>query len=100
VLSVHNTGSLIPPEEVDRVFERFYQLDKARAGRDGRGLGLAIAGEIVQAHGGRIEVHSSSELGTTFTIRLPLLESAGPSPILSSEPGRPVESSLGVSTRR
>ena len=100
VLRVHNTGSLIPPEEVERVFERFYQLDKARAGRDGRGLGLAIAREIVQAHGGQIDVQSSTEIGTALTIRLPLLEWAGPSRLSSSEPGRPVESSLRLSTRR
>src|SRR5207237_5319032 len=50
VLTVHNTGSFVPPQEVERVFERFYQIDKARAGDRGSGLGLAIAREIVQAH--------------------------------------------------
>jgi two-component system sensor histidine kinase VicK len=100
LLAVHNTGSVIPPEEVDRVFERFYQLDKARAGRGGRGLGLAIAREIVQAHQGRIEVASSADDGTTFTLRFPLLESAPTSPLSSAESGRPVEAGVRVSTRR
>jgi two-component system sensor histidine kinase ResE len=100
VLSVHNTGSVIPPEETDRVFERFYQLDKARAGRGGRGLGLAIAREIVQAHQGRIEVESSVEQGTTFTLRFPLLESAVSSPLSSTESGRPAEAGVRVSARR
>jgi two-component system, OmpR family, sensor histidine kinase ResE len=100
VLAVHNTGSVIPPGEVERVFERFYQLDKARAGRGGRGLGLAIAREIVQAHGGRIDVESSAEGGTTFTLRFPLLESSGLSQLSSSESGRPVEAGVRLSTRR
>ncbi len=43
ILSVHNTGSYIPPEEAERVFERFYQIDKARTGNRGSGLGLSIA---------------------------------------------------------
>jgi signal transduction histidine kinase len=100
VLSVHNTGSLIPPEEVDRVFERFYQLDKARAGKGGRGLGLAIAREIVQSHNGRIDVESSVENGTTFTLRFPLLESVATSPLSSAESGRPIEAGLRVPARR
>lgn len=100
VLAVHNTGSVIPAGEVDRVFERFYQLDKARAGRGGRGLGLAIAREIVQAHGGRIQVESSVAAGTTFTLRFPLLESPVAAPLSSTESGRPVEAGVRLSTRR
>jgi signal transduction histidine kinase len=99
VLTVHNTGSVIPPEETDRVFERFYQLDKARTGRDGRGLGLAIAREIVQAHGGRIGVESSAERGTSLVIRLPALESTSPRPLSSTELGRPAEAGVRASTR-
>jgi signal transduction histidine kinase len=87
-LAVHNTGSYIPPEEAERVFERFYQVDKARAGNRGTGLGLAIAREIVQAHGGRIELHSTVQGGTTFTVRIPTIESTAPA---SSEPALAVE---------
>jgi signal transduction histidine kinase len=91
VLTVHNTGSYIAPEEADRVFERFYQIDKARAGSDGSGLGLAIAREIVQAHGGQIELRSSAQSGTRFIVRLPALESGGQAPLISSEPARPAQ---------
>jgi signal transduction histidine kinase len=69
-LSVHNTGSYIPPEDLPRVFERFYQVDKARSA-GGTGLGLAISREIVQAHGGRWGVESSREGGTAFWVSLP-----------------------------
>ena len=59
VVTVHNTGSAIPPEDLPHVFERFYRVDKSRA-RDveGSGLGLAIAQEVAQRHRGRIEVQS------------------------------------------
>jgi signal transduction histidine kinase len=92
VLSVHNTGSYIPPEEVERVFERFYQIDKARAGNRGSGLGLAIAREIVQAHAGRIDLQSTVQGGTTFTVRIPALDptTALPQPA-STDSVRPTE---------
>ncbi len=97
-LSVHNTGSYIPPEEAERVFERFYQVDKARAGNgSGRGLGLAIAREIVQAHGGHIDLESSAHAGTTFIVRLPSLEPMPQTTLISSEPARPAE--IGASRR-
>jgi signal transduction histidine kinase len=74
-IAVHNTGSFIPPGDQPRVFERFYQLDKARStSGTGSGLGLAIAQEIVQAHGGWIHVQSSRAGGTEFAILLPLLD--------------------------
>jgi two-component system, OmpR family, sensor kinase len=69
---VRDTGIGIPPEELPRVFERFYQVDKARGPERGTGLGLAIVREIVQAHGGRINVASAGTgKGTTFTLWLP-----------------------------
>jgi len=91
VMTIHNSGSYIPPEEAERVFERFYQIDKARSGsKNGRGLGLAIAREIVQAHDGRISLESDPQRGTTFIVRLPSLEPrAQPSLISSAEPARP-----------
>jgi signal transduction histidine kinase len=91
VLSVHNTGSYVPPEEAERVFERFYQIDKARAGTRGSGLGLAIAREIVQAHGGTIDLQSSPQMGTRFNVRIPALESTGSTSLTSSESSRPAE---------
>lgn len=72
---VSDTGTGIPPEDLPRIFERFYQVDKSRAGTrrgEGAGLGLAIAKEIVQAHGGQIKAESVLGLGTRFTVSLPL----------------------------
>jgi signal transduction histidine kinase len=96
VLTVHNSGSYIPPEEAERVFERFYQTDKARSSNgSGRGLGLAIAREIVQAHGGRIDLESTPHSGTTFIVRLPSLEVTAQPTLISSEPARPAEIGAG-----
>lgn len=59
-VSISNTGSLIPADQMSRIFERFYKLDKSRARRRGEstGLGLAIARELVEAHHGQIQVES------------------------------------------
>lgn len=76
VLSVRNLGNPIPQESIEHVFDRFYRADKARTHDDSRsfGLGLAIAREITESesHGGSIEVKSSAEDGTVFTVVLPL----------------------------
>jgi signal transduction histidine kinase len=65
------TAVSIPPADLPRVFERFYQVNKAR--NEGHsGLGLAIVSEIVQAHGGTVSVASSEQDGTEFTVTLPL----------------------------
>ena len=71
-VSVTDTGVGIPSEDLPRIFERFYRVDKARAGTRGTGLGLAIVKEIVQAHGGRITAASQEGHGTRFTVTLPV----------------------------
>jgi signal transduction histidine kinase len=69
---VDDSGPGIAPEERERVFERFYRVDKSRAAKTGgRGLGLAIASEIVKAHGGSIAIGDSSLGGASFTVTLP-----------------------------
>ncbi|MBL8056267.1 MAG: HAMP domain-containing protein, partial [Anaerolineales bacterium] len=73
-IAVADTGAGIPAEDLGRVFERFYQVDKSRARSGGVGLGLAISQEIVQAHGGQITAESVLGLGTRFTVRLPLAQ--------------------------
>lgn len=71
---VADSGPGIDPGEMARLFERFYQIDRARAGGEdrGTGLGLAIAQEIVRAHGGSITVDSTPGAGSVFTVRLPV----------------------------
>ena len=74
-VTVTDTGIGIPPEDLEHVFERFYQVDKSRAGKDrGVGLGLTIAKQIIEAHKGTISVESVRDLGTKFTIGLPVAE--------------------------
>lgn len=70
-LTVSNTGQGIPQEHVDKIFDRFYRIDKSRSRKSGGyGLGLAIAKAIVEEHGGRISVKSIQNESTTFTIEL------------------------------
>ena len=69
-VSVRDTGEGIPPEAQKRIFERFYRGDQARSGGSA-GLGLAIAREIVRAHGGTITVHSTPGKGSVFVVKLP-----------------------------
>ena len=72
-LSVKNSGSVISPEDLPHIFDRFYRTDKARtSGAGGFGLGLAIAREVARSHGGDITCTSSASDGTTFTAILPL----------------------------
>ena len=74
-ISVTDTGTGIPLEDLSHIFERFYQVDKSRAGQDrGAGLGLTIARQIVEAHEGSISVESVRDLGTKFTVSLPIVK--------------------------
>ena len=74
LVSVSDTGAGIPAEAQAHIFDRFYQADSSRRGgeKHGAGLGLAIAHEIVQAHGGKISVRSRLGEGTSFDVFLPL----------------------------
>jgi len=72
-LTIANTGTAIPLEHRDRVFERFYRADPSRSRRvDGVGLGLSLAREIVRAHGGELTLADSGEDLTVFCLTLPL----------------------------
>jgi heavy metal sensor kinase len=76
VLTVSDTGIGIPAEDLPHVFDRFYRVDKARSrAAGGAGLGLAICKELVQAHGGTIDVKSELNHGTTFTVTMPCAKS-------------------------
>ncbi len=76
-VTVKDTGIGIPPEHLDRIFERFYRVDKHRSrAQGGSGLGLAICRWIAEVHGGRIEVRSSPGVGSSFIVHLPTAEGA------------------------
>lgn len=70
-VSIADNGVGIPEKDLPRIFERFYQVDKARGPSRGTGLGLAIVKEIIQAHGGKIEVQSVEGRGSRFSVWMP-----------------------------
>lgn len=73
-ISLTDQGIGIPSQDLERIFERHFRSDNARHSRDdGSGLGLPLARSILKAHGGRIEVSSTENLGSTFTVTLPLM---------------------------
>ena len=78
-VSVHNTGKPIPAEYLPHLFERFYRVAETKNKATGTGLGLSIVEQIVKHHNGKIEVESSNEKGTIFTVYLPMypLEASG-----------------------
>ncbi|EIY8437134.1 PAS domain-containing protein [Listeria monocytogenes] len=72
IIEVTDNGIGIPAKDIDRVFERFYRVDKARSRHSGgTGLGLSIVKHLVENCGGRIEVESQEEVGSTFRVTLP-----------------------------
>ena len=94
-----DTGPGIAPEEQQKIFDRFYRIDRARSrAMGGAGLGLAIALRITQLHGGRLEVASEGVAGkgSTFSLWLPMR--ADPA-VAAAQPGtaqgRPVRASAG-----
>ncbi len=98
-VSVEDNGPGIPAEHLERLFDRFYQVDQARSrnleppgdssGEDprtsGAGLGLSIVQAIAQAHGGKVTVSSEVGRGTRFELRLPLLHAQSVLPVLHPE---------------
>jgi heavy metal sensor kinase len=71
-LEVRDTGVGIAPEDLDRIFDRFYRAERRPHGASGSGLGLSIVSWVVGAHSGRIDVHSAVGQGSVFTVSLPL----------------------------
>lgn len=70
-ITIKDTGIGIPPEELSRIWDRLYRIDKSRSGR-GLGLGLSLVKAIVGAHGGKVNVSSEPGAGSVFSIYLPI----------------------------
>ena len=79
-IAVHDTGIGIPPDEQERIFERFYRGRHTPVGTTGTGLGLAIVKESMALHGGDVTVESAVGQGSTFTLCFPLRRAAGGKP--------------------
>jgi heavy metal sensor kinase len=78
VLTVSDNGPGIPPEDLPRIFDRFYRVDAARSRRDGgSGLGLSIARAVALSHGGTLSCESPAGQGARFTLRLPVNRAGG-----------------------
>ena len=72
VLSVADDGIGIKKEDMDKIWQRFWQADGSRAAGTGSGLGLSMVREIAELHGGEASVESEPDKGSTFTVRIPL----------------------------
>ena len=78
-ISVRDTGCGIPAEKLRRIFEPFFTTKTAdQQGQGGTGLGLSLARDVMEAHGGRIRVDSAVGAGTTFTLKFPLVAQMPP----------------------
>ena len=71
LISVRNQGSFIPPEERDKIFERFYRSPGSNRKAPGTGIGLSVVKQITESHFGRAWVDSDTQTGTTFFVSLP-----------------------------
>jgi len=81
VMRVSDTGVGIPKEDLPKIFEQFYRVQRRGEEIKGTGLGLAIVKKIVLLHGGRIEVESEPDRGSTFSVFLPLIDGHIPQPL-------------------
>lgn len=72
ILSVQDEGIGIPKNKLNYIYDRFYQVDKSRSSKISTGLGLSIVKKIVELNQGTIDVESSADIGSTFTVKLPI----------------------------
>ena len=71
LLRVRDDGIGIPPEQQDKIWQRFYQVDTSRGDEGGAGLGLAMVQQIARIHGGYMTLKSEPDVGSEFTLHLP-----------------------------
>jgi signal transduction histidine kinase len=84
MITVRDSEMWIAPQEQEKIFKRFYRVDRAHSGEQGGvGLGLAISERVVLQHRGTISVESRLGEGTAFRVRLPLIAVKMPSPLLA-----------------
>jgi two-component system, OmpR family, sensor histidine kinase BaeS len=103
VVDVDDSGMGIPPEHVERIFDRFWRAPEARRrAAQGSGVGLALVADLVAAHDGRVEVASRPGCGSTFSVRLPLAQgppAATPAPARRRAVPAPGASARGLEPR-
>ena len=93
-----DTGAGIPPENLSRIFEPFFTTKQSEGSKSGTGLGLSVIYAIIERHGGRIEVSSELNKGTTFTIHLPNIQTV--SKAAEAEPAEKFQSAKVIELRR
>ncbi|WP_442932987.1 SpoIIE family protein phosphatase [Mycobacterium kyogaense] len=94
LITVSDTGTGVPAEEIPRLFERFHRIENVAArSHEGSGIGLALVKELVELHGGTIDVASTHGVGTTFDIRLPFGTDHLPADAIAAESVRRLGSS-------
>lgn len=87
-INIRDEGMGFPPQAINRLFELFYQHQRSQFEQQGAGIGLTIAQGLIMLHGGRIDVTSVEETGSTFTIVLPIYQEDGASALASDQPHR------------
>lgn len=99
-LTVRDTGSGIPAEQLPRIFDRYYSTKQGpdASGKGGTGVGLAACREIVEQHQGKIRVESTPGVGTAFTLKLPVAKSeqAAPTTVPLPKLGLPIDTASNV----
>ncbi|TRW77598.1 SpoIIE family protein phosphatase [Mycolicibacterium sp. 018/SC-01/001] len=94
LITVSDTGTGVPADEMPRLFERFHRIENVAArSHEGSGIGLALVKELVELHGGTIDARSASGEGTTFEIRLPFGSAHLPADAIATASARPLGAS-------
>ncbi|MEL6864812.1 MAG: ATP-binding protein [Bacteroidota bacterium] len=100
MIAVKDSGPGIPAEDLERIFDRFYQVDDALARTGGTGIGLALTQELVKLLGGHIAVDSELGEGSTFTIYLPIRREAPMEEVVTAEQASPVLATTTLTNKR